>query len=322
MNSPTRVSITILLCSFWISLSLFGPRVIIAQKYHKEVFLEIPVKIAPEGGFILGPQSIGVDFEDHLCILKGPTLYFYNDEGEIIREFTYKDPGRLGRSYGFQDFCFDEAGNIYFVKNMNGEIFIHKSNPEGQIVGKMENDPRLQNSQPDGIHYRGKKIGFFPESGLFLFHVWNQIPITFVDEKIPDLITDDKIEERLHLAGGKYMFFEYINMAHRKIEVQMDDGGIKTLHIQSEENANVYPKNVYSYDESYQYYIMVKDVAPNRYTREIRKFNGAEFVYSTGEIPPNHTTYSGKKAVIDSRGTIYYYAGCDDEIQIFRWQLH
>ena len=185
----------------------------------------------------------------------------------------------------------------------------------------MENDPRLQNSQPGRIHYKGKKIGYFPESGLFLFNIWKHVPIEFVSERIPDLIMDDKIVEGLPLVGSKYLSFEYIEKGHRKIEIRMDDGGIKILHVKREEHRNVFPRFIYSYDGGYEYYIIVKDIAPKKYFREICKFNGDELVYSTGEIPPNYTTYCGKLAVVDSKGTIYYYAGDENGIQIFRWKL-
>ena len=97
---------------------------------------------------------------------------------------------------------------------------------------------------------------------------------------------------------------------------------MEILHIEG--HRNVWAEPIYSLDTEHQYYSMYSFVEedPNELEHNLRKYDGDELLFSTDDFPPNGIEYSqGKKFVVDSEGTIYYYGGDESEILIIRWLL-
>jgi hypothetical protein len=288
----------------------------VEHRYHKEVFLRFPGRgVTSEGGFTVGPAGIGIDNDDNLCIYEGGRLSTYNGEGKKIHENMYKDD--MGRRLGVQDFCFDQDGYIYMSKDISAKVEVYKSDPEGRIVGVMENDPHVIPSIRRFPFVR-TNIGYFPELGLFLYNSWERIPITFVDGMVPDLIMNDKIQNGIIFPNGKRISVVYVNRDSFGLNIEYENKSTVYLEQKIEQ---YYLSYVYSLDSEYEYYYAVREVATDKYACEICKYKGLELLFSTGDLPPNDTETDGKTVVVDRKGTIYYYGATSEEILILQWVL-
>jgi YD repeat-containing protein len=283
-----------------------------AQEYHKEVFLSFPGAKVVEQGFLYGPQAIGVDFDGNLTVFSGKTLSFYNDSGEKIRD--------LNLEYG-HDLCFDEYGNIFVSKNNGGEVTIYKYDPSGNLLGTMTNGKEASSSR-SMTKFLGRYINYLPGVGLFLHSQnWEYIPIKFVAGLDPDMTTGDKRQAGWIVDKGKLVVGNRNALRDGYIDLSIiqDDIPRESLSFTHIFGVEV----IYSLDTEHQYYfVYMKDPEGEDLQRYIYKYKGDKLLFITEELPPNRIDYlRGKKIVADNRGTIYYYYGDQEKIQIIRWML-
>lgn len=312
MKSFKRTVFILSACCLWLFLGMIATNGVIAQEYHREVFLRLPGARVVEQGFLHGPTGIGIDFDDNLCIFFSKILTFYNDEGDTIRQ--------LQLEYG-HDFCFDEYGNIYVSKNNGGEVTIHKYDPNGNSLGTMTNGTESSRSRSMN-KFLGRYINYIPGVGLFLHSKnWEFIPIEFVVELDPDMTTKDKRQVGWIVGKGKLVTGDRNTLRDGYIDVSIiqDDMPNESLSFSHIMGVEV----IYSLDTEHQYYhVYMKNPNGRSLQRFIYKYRGDNLLFITEELTPNRIDYKrGKKIVVDSKGTIYYYYGDQEEIQIIRWVL-
>ena len=284
------------------------------HKYHKEVFLRMPVwGVNEDNGIPQGPVGIGIDNNDNFCIY-GVGLSIYNSEGKKIHEYIYKDEG--GRHLAVMDFCFDNEGSIYLLHNSSGEGGIYKSDSEGRIVGVMGKGPRSDEWQWR-LPFLRSQIACLSGQDLFLFEGWQFFPFKFVDGTTPYWTT---IKEGLPFPNGTRVSGIYVNDDSLGLNIYNKGESKSALYLAAKDNKRYC--YIYSIDPEYEYYYTYWfDPVTDKFSDEICKYKGLEFLFSTGELPPPATEGGAKRAMVDRKGTIYYYGATSEEILILRWVL-
>jgi hypothetical protein len=221
------------------------------------------------------------------------------------------------------DFCFDEQGNIFTVNNISGEVEIRKYNKTGELVGIMTNDIDTVISH-DGYQkiYLGGYIAYLPEIGLFLYDsYWGHIPIEFSPGNFPDMTLNQKKLPEMYASKNTYITRSYETRAIVHLSIHQEGKPVQKLRFEGVSIMGVHI--IYSLDGAYQYYdTYTRDYYTDEIQVRVLKYNGEDMLFITDVIPQNLIDYcSGKVAVVDSEGTIYYYCGNWEGIKIFRWVL-
>lgn len=326
MKLAKRIVFLLPVFSLWAFLGLLVTSVAIAQEYQKEIFLKLPGGVYMDN-LLNGPQCIGIDFNDNFYILNDGVLTQYNDEGEEVRKLTYTNPSRLNKPYYFDGFCFDKENNIYFYLNNSSHVIVYKSDPDGQnleeyklyvtVIGSGKQYPI---DKPYPLLANG--IIYFTRPGLSLIDGWYSYPINFVDNTLIKTEINEINMFDLPLASGKRLSYKCLDKKCKEgiITIQMGDETQSTISLTSDIYINC--QYVYSLDPNFEYYLITEQTSEEpSFNREIRKFNGDKVIFTTGTLPINRIERTKTRAVVDSCGTIYYYAGDDKEIQIIRWVL-
>ena len=284
----------------------------LCQQYQKEVFLRLPV-FTVEEGMLWVPQSIGVDFDDHFCILQGGVLAFYDQKGDTLHVLTV-EPG--------DDFCFDEQDNIYIYSNGSGEVEIHKYDKDGKLLGTMTNSMDTVVSQPPMGRFLGQCISYLSGVGLFLSDGhWVQIPVDFIDGCVPDMTSGDRRVDHIFTASNRYV--KGTRESRTAMVMSLYEEGTPTKEVRFEGWGLVGVEIVYSLDTEHQYYFWFTDCSGCKdYQRHIAKYRGDEPIFATDILAPSMIDYlRGKDTVVDSKGIIYYYWGDEHGIEIIRWSV-
>jgi len=269
------------------------------------------VKVTTEQKFLFGPQAIGVDFQDHLCILIGDSLNIYNQQAKMIRTIS-AEPAC--------DFCFDEQGNAYLYFNSSGNVRIDKYDSTGQLVGTMTNslDTVIAHEGYEHI-FMGDNIRFVPDVGLFLYPP--TILIEFAPGESPDMTRSINMRNETYLSEDKYLKFSGEGKTIAYVHVFEEGQPVKDIRFEGVGIMSV--GSVFSLDDEHEYYFgWTESPYTGEYVANILKYQGDELIYMTEVLPPNGIDYvRGKTEVVDSQGTIYAYCGSSKGIQIFRWVL-
>lgn len=261
-----------------------------------------------------------MDNEDHFCVLDVRTFRIYDDFGNVLRELSLRD--QKGDFPGGWDFCLDDEGNIYTYRNLSGEVFVNKFNSEGLLQGKMTNDYQLAVSQDGRDRFLGKNIFYIHHYGLIICDdAKGHIPVNFTAGKVPDMSLRQKLIQNFVIGANSTVKLTFQRVGDFTMEINQPAQAPKEVQITY--NGTLECTHIFSRDENNQYLYLAKAVAGSkRYEEEIRKYHGDELLFTTGPLPPNKIEWAvGKTRVVDSQGTIYYYCGDENGIQILRWSL-
>lgn len=285
---------------------------LMADDYEMELIYSCEARFRGEGIGYCGFYSIGLDADERPCLLQKDTLYTLDGEGGIIPKFIFSDR----KPYG-HDFCFDDSGYVYLMSGSSGQVRIRKYNRDGQYIGNMKNGrdsyiPIMRENRRS--LFLAKSIAYLPETGLFIYDLSeNCVMIEYTEDTMPLLTHPNNVIHRMPLAGGREIHFRKINDSIREA-VLTDHAGYET----TTEYHDEYYQYIYSLDPDCEYYYVTNK--ENHDHRIIRKVRNGTVVFETEELPFPGFMYTAKCIIVDSKGTIYYYAG-GPEINIYRWTM-
>lgn len=326
INILATIILNLRILFYGVLLSLVVSSAATAQEYHQEVFLRFPT-FWIEGGegpnmgpHLSGPSGMGIDETGRIYLHQREGLCFYDQDGLKYRILNLIDD--RGKKYNTPRICFDDEGFIYSSRNVSGEVTVRKFNPEGELIGIMKNDLRAMPDPRKERPFLGKFIHYIPEYGLVLNGPqWEHIPITFSEGINPEMTLNDKIINGLMIDANNWINCEYISRHRWIIKVHLVDRPTETIILTAEENLGCHMIN--SGDWNHQYYLLIRygDRTGDPQMYEIRKYDGATLIFSTGELVRPPLGIWPFNCVVDNNQTIYLVHGDEDEVRILRWIL-
>jgi hypothetical protein len=293
---------------------------VFAQEYQKDVFLEFATSPCGEYGVYLGPNAIGLDNEGHFCVQDTSWIMIFDDQGRLLRQFKLQSERwiRIGI-----DFCFDPEGSIYSYRESGKDPGIHKFDAQGRYASLMGCLLTRDFARRREV-FLGRNIAYVKGYGLMLYfsRTMGHIPVTYRAGVDSNLVSPDRVVDNFRTSANSFVKVNFDDKGHHALEFCTE--GQPTKEVQIVHNGFVTIIPLFSLDEESQYFYMAlaDSGSTTAWTEEIRKYHDGELIFTTGPIPPNHLEYEGKQAVVDSHGTIYYYAGDEKKIQILRWRLN